>query len=453
VNPRGIINGRQFAAIVTLYGLLFGVVATPHEASAETKRLTLDDALATARRTHPGLRAKRAERNAADVQVGEAASGYLPRVDTYIQYQRTTANWMPTPWTPGLAQNAAANRGNQLGFTDTLNYVTFGAALTQPIYDFGKTGGKVDAARAQESLSEANLNTSEQDVDVAVRVAYYGVLAAEQAVQVADETHQNQLRHLEQIQQFVDAGSRTKYDLVSAKLKLEDAKLALARAQNGLRTTKVKLSNAIGLDVVDDVEVLEPSTIDASIEKQGPPELLRVAATKRPELARSAAQVAVRRADHDTARAGYLPDLVATGSFNGAKVGDIRTGLNWYVGVGLNWRVFEGLRSYHRSESAKALVSAGEADDQRLRQLVETEIQLQLIAVDEASERIGVAGLAVETAQEKLRLAEGRYAIGSGSVLELEDAQVAYSGARFQLVQARYDLAVARVLLRRAVGI
>jgi len=77
---------------------------------------------------------------------------------------------------------------------------------------------------------------------------------------------------------------------------------------------------------------------------------------------------------------------------------------------------------------------------------------VQFMAVDEAQRRTKVAERAVATAREKLRLAEGRYDAGSGNVLELEDAQVAYSSARFQSVQARYDLAVARVLLRRAVG-
>ena len=447
------INSRRLAALLTVFGILFAGIATLTDALAEPKRLTLADALATAKKTYPGLRVKRAERTAADAQVGEAVSDYLPRVDTYVQYQRSTGNWLPTPGMAGVLQGTTTERETRLCFDDTVNYVTFGSVLTQPIYDFGKTGGKVDAARARDAMAEANLEAMEQDVEVAVCVAYYAVLAAQEAVQVAEDTRQNQARHVEQIRKFIEAGSRTKYDLVSAELKLEDAELALVRTRNGLRTARVRLNNAMGLDGDGDFVVVEPAAEDTSIEMQSPEALIALAMKHRPELSRSAAQVAVRRADHDASWAGYFPDIVATGSFNGAKVDDLDTGLNWYVGVGLTWRVFEGLQTYRRSEATKALALASEAADDLLRQSMQTAIRVQHMALDEAMRRAKVAWRAVASAREKQRLAEGRYNAGSGNILELEDAHMSYSGARFQLVQTRYDLAVARVLLRRAVGL
>ena len=157
-----------------------------------------------------------------------------------------------------LAQSAATSRDNRLGFHGhTVNYVTFGAVMTQPIYDFGKTGSKVDIARAQETISQATLNASEQDVQVAVRVAYFAVLAAQQAVEVAEETRQNQVRHTEQIRHFVEAGVvGPSMTLVSAELALDDAEQALMHAQVGLHKAQVKLNQSIGLDVAAAFEVV-----------------------------------------------------------------------------------------------------------------------------------------------------------------------------------------------------
>ena len=446
-------NNSQAATRLVSCGALLAVIMAPLVVSAEGRPLTLDEAHATARREHPGLRAGRAEKTATEAQVGEAFAGYLPRLDTYVQYQRSTGNWLPTPGMAGFVQGDAGARDNQLGFADTVNYVTFGTVLTQPIYDFGKTGGKMDAARAQDSLALASLRANEQDVEVTVRVAYYAVLAAQQAVQVAEETRQNQARHVEQIRQFVAAGSRAKYDLVSAEQKLDDADLALVRARNGLRTARVRLNNAMGQNGGVEYEAIDPVAADTTLEGREPAQLFGAAQASRPELARSAAQIALRRADQNFAWAGYFPDLVAAGSFSGAKVDDLDAGLNWYVGVGLTWRMFEGLRTYRRSAATAALTTAGEAEQERIRQSVQTEIQVQLMAIDEAKQRLKVAEHAVETAKERLRLAEGMYGAGAGSVLELEDAQVAYMTVRFQSVQARYDLAVARVFLKWAVGL
>jgi len=59
---------------------------------------------------------------------------------------------------------------------------------------------------------------------------------------------------------------------------------------------------------------------------------------------------------------------------------------------------------------------------------------------------------AIANAREQLRLAEGRYAGGLGNAIELGDAQIAFTGAAAQAVQARYNLATARAQLAAALG-
>jgi len=59
---------------------------------------------------------------------------------------------------------------------------------------------------------------------------------------------------------------------------------------------------------------------------------------------------------------------------------------------------------------------------------------------------------AEENARVRLRLAEGRYQAGVGSVIELGDAQVAVTNASAQRVQAEYTLASARAQLLHALG-
>jgi len=58
----------------------------------------------------------------------------------------------------------------------------------------------------------------------------------------------------------------------------------------------------------------------------------------------------------------------------------------------------------------------------------------------------------VTNARERLRLAEGRYAAGVGSPIELGDAQLALTTAQAQAVQAQYNLSSARADLLAALG-
>jgi outer membrane protein len=177
----------------------------------------------------------------------------------------------------------------------------------------------------------------------------------------------------------------------------------------------------------------------------------------RPEYARVESQLRAQEASRRVARSGYFPSLLAQGNFNGAKVtdsknGDFDWGLNWYVGVGLSWNLFSGLVTQNQVQEADAGIDTVGAQRDLLRQSIRADVEAQLLSVAQAKESIKVSDRAVATADERLKLAEGRYQAGAGDILELDDAQVAYSNAKAQRVAAEYDLATARARLAHALG-
>ena len=74
------------------------------------------------------------------------------------------------------------------------------------------------------------------------------------------------------------------------------------------------------------------------------------------------------------------------------------------------------------------------------------------LAVRAAKATVAASAQALVNAGEQLRLAEGRYETGVGSIIELGDAQVAYTSAGQQQVQSDYNLAQARAGLLHALG-
>ncbi len=72
-------------------------------------------------------------------------------------------------------------------------------------------------------------------------------------------------------------------------------------------------------------------------------------------------------------------------------------------------------------------------------------VRADKIAIDAARD-------ALTNAREQLRLAEGRYSAGVGSIIELGDAQVALQNAGAQLVTAQFNLSTARAQLLTALG-
>jgi outer membrane protein len=102
--------------------------------------------------------------------------------------------------------------------------------------------------------------------------------------------------------------------------------------------------------------------------------------------------------------------------------------------------------------AAEANEAAARAQLAQTRQQVRFDVTQALLGVQAAKVSVATAKEVEVNARERLRLAEGRYQAGAGSIIELQDAQVAENSAAAQVVQAEYQLSVARVSLRRAMG-
>jgi outer membrane protein len=432
--------------------LLLSVTLLPVVAQAAPRLLTLDEALGVARARQPQLLAARALLRASTARTGEAFAGFLPRVDGTGQYQRATGNFGLSPTFANSPFATQIKVQNRLGFGATVSYWQYGVTATQLLYDFGRTNGAVDQARAAEQSSRADLDTTFETVLLNVQVAYFGVTAAKALVGVGEQTVANQAKHVAQIREFVKVGTRALIDLTSAELNLANAELSLVQARNNLNLAKIGLLAAMGVAGSLDFDVAAPPARPVPQERAPLRDLVQEALRRRPELARAEAQIRLQRGFRRTARSGYYPALVALGNFSGTKVDSFDTTLNWYIGVGRTWNLFGGLGTERQTEEAEAAIATAVAQQENTRLAVLQDLETQLLSVGEAKERVVVADRAVVSAEERLRLAEGRYATGAGDILELDDAQVTQANALAQRVQAEYDLQSARARLRRAVG-
>ena len=106
--------------------LLFGV-SSP--LIAGPKKLTLQNCIETALKNQPAITAARENVNAGQGRVTQAASPYLPQVKA----------------STGYSENHSL--GGAFGDSISKSYTT-SLSVNQVLYDFGRTGNALDAARA-----------------------------------------------------------------------------------------------------------------------------------------------------------------------------------------------------------------------------------------------------------------------------------------------------------------
>jgi outer membrane protein len=181
-------------------------------------------------------------------------------------------------------------------------------------------------------------------------------------------------------------------------------------------------------------------------------ELLAEALKTRPEFVSLDRQVKAQNLAIWAAKSAYGPSLSAATGFTYAGADISNLVWNWNFGLTLNWSLFSGGATWYSVKEQKANYDSLVAQRDQLQLQTRVEVEQARTAVRAAKASQVAAGEALVNARERLRLAEGRYQAGVGSIIELGDAQVALNNAAAQKVQADYNLSTARAQLLKALG-
>ncbi|MDA8099473.1 MAG: TolC family protein [Nitrospiraceae bacterium] len=418
------------AAMLIAVGILTALPAGGEE------RLTLRQCVEIAMKNHPNLRAADGNVAAAEGRLLQSGSAYYPQV------QAST----------GYSENHSLGA---FGDSVTKMYATTIQA-NQVLYDFGRTGGNRDAAKAGRQSAEQERTRTIQEVVLNVKQAYYALLQSQRLLIVAQKTLDQSEVHLLQAEAFFRAGSKPRFDVTRAEVDVNSSRLGIITAQNRVRVSAITLNQAMGTEPGRTVTVEErefqlvtmPSLSFTEAE----------ALRNRPELLKAESDVEMTRSRVTAERSGYWPTLSANGSYtwaNGtAEMGPFKgdVGDSWNAGITLTVPLFEGRVTEGRVSEAKANLLTAEAQRDVLRQAVLLEVNQAYADLESAAARVGVTESSLKTAQENLSLAQGRYRAGVGPSIEVTDAEVAALKAETDHVQAQYDYQLAVAKLEREMG-
>lgn len=422
--------------------------AVPAVAPAASRVLTLEEALQTARSRHPQIRQAAAASAAASARVDEALAPLLPQVTGSGNYQRTTANYTSRPGS--LPSSISGSSGTES--LDSFNYFSFGLNANVLLYDFGQTRSKWRSSQASLASQEESERTTLSQVLFNARTAYFQARAARGLVEVAKQTLANQKKHLEQTEGFVDVGTQAPIALAQSRTGVANARVQLITAENGYDTAKAQLNQAMGVDRPADYDVADAPAPPVDGEEGTTNALLGEAVKARPELSVFGRQIEAQLLTLQSIQGAYGPSLGASTGLAEAGVSMSQLTWNWNALLSLSVPIFQGGQTRAQVREAKANLESLRAQAEIERQQIRFEVEQARLAVRAAKETVVAAGEALANAREQLRLAEGRYETGVGSILELSDAQVALTSAGQQSVQAEYTLAQARGQLLKALG-
>jgi outer membrane protein len=402
--------------------------------------LTLDQAIRIGIARHPSLSIARLDVTAARGSTVQAESERLPSVTFGSDYSRS------------MSTGSAVVGGVTVPGTTSRYSTQYAASLRvqQLLFDFGRANDQMRQSRFQEEAARYEFAQTEDDVIDNVRQAFLVLLANKEFLEVARFRVRLQEGTVEMARAQEEEGFAPRADVVKAESALAAAQLDVTSAENAVALSRVALSEAMGIDVRTDYEVVgppEPEPVELTQD-----ELLTGAMDGRPEVLAARARADAADAGLKAAAKAHKPSLSASGSYGWREYNFPPSLDYWNLGVSLDLNVFDGWLSEGRKKQARAQRDAARDTIYLTEQRVAQEVVQAFLDLRAAEEQIVSAQASIASADEDLRLAQGRYAENVGILLEVLDAQTALTAAQADLVQARFLRASARYALERAIG-
>ena len=335
-----------------------------------------------------------------------------------------------------------------------------GVQLVQNIYTGGRLMSALRAAKLQKEQSMFQYQSAVADALLATRVAYYDVLVGEQQITVNEASVALLTQELEDQQRRFDAGTVPRFNVLQAEVAMANARPPLINSRNQYRIAKNNLCNLLGINlpksVWEDVPLKLSDKLDSDPYEVKLPLAIAQALERRTELKALERTEGLQRENVINARAGYKPTVQAFAGYIWQS-SEFTTDLSrefdgWEVGGQLSWNIFDGLATYGRVVQAKAQLEHATADVEDRSRQIELEVRTDYSSLIEARETMESQQKVQEEAEEALRLAKARSEAGTGTRLDVLNAETQLTQARTTQVQALHDYDVARARFERAIG-
>jgi outer membrane protein len=426
---------------------------------SQTKTLTLDQARQIA-----------LERNISVAQaaynVDAAQSGVLAAYGSYLPSLSGSAGWSRSqndrPGSEPVYVNGIPVVAGSSG-RSVANQYSAGLSASYTIFNGFSREGQFTRASSTAVAAEQTSARTRQSVVFQVESSYLNVLRNEQLVKVDEENLKRDRQQLDRITESNRVGALSIADVYRQQSQVAADELVLITAQNDYDKSKTDLLDLVGLNVNEDYTIAD-ATISTQITKeemdttfakyQNFADLSRRAISARPDYLSANEQLTASDAGVRVARSNYFPSIAAFAGYGIASpqfetVTQYRN-LNW--GVQLRWDLFDGFQTNQALQSAIAAQRSAQISLVQTERNVNVDIKKALLDLEAARKQYEVSQKGLVSANEDRKIAEERYNLGAGTLLDLLTANASYVNAQANQVNASYNYITAKRNVEYALG-
>lgn len=355
----------------------------------------------------------------------------------------------PTPGMEGIDMSKGIEVGRDNNWTTGFN-------LSMPLVN-ATLWKSLSISALDVELSIEQARSSKISMVNQVKKSFYAVLLANDSYRVFKESYDNAMENYLDIKKKYDQGTVAEYDLIRADVTVKNSEPNMLQAENSLTLAKWQLKALLGMDLemaidcegelADFESVLFADYMATDTTLAGNTDLKQI------DLQMQQLKKTLTMQKFD-----YLPTLSLTGMYQwNAMNNDFKfKNYNWtpysIVGVSLTVPIFSGGSKYHKIKQTQ--VSMHQMDLQRddTKRNLQLAIKQYLDNMKTCVKQFDAAQKGVEQANKGYKIAQKRYDTGAGTLLEMNDAELALTQAKLNLNQSIYNYMVAKSDMEKVLG-
>ena len=418
------------------------------QSSAFSLRQSLDYALAN----NQNLLNARIERDISETVVKETLSRGLPQITA----NSGVAKNLIIPEVPFT--NPITNEETTIAFQRRYNGNAL-VNLEQMIFD-GSFFVGLEAARTFRQLAEKDQIKTEIDVIEAVTKAYFGVLIAQERLELVDKNFNRLDSLLRETQILYNNGFAEQIDISRVKVQYNNIRTQQTNLKQFEEMSKYLLQFQMGMSVgsymvlTDDLGSLElelDNTSSANFNY-----------ADRIEYSQLQTNEALAQLDLKNNKVKYIPTINAFINYGGNMFADntsdlFNLGRSWIpnsaYGVNISIPIFDGFYKSSLIQKNRLQIKQIENQFSLLENNIELEIRDKRSQLINSMERLKTEKENMELGMEVFRVTRIKYQEGVGSNLEVIEAETSYKEAETNYYVALYDALIAKVELEKAIGV
>ena len=338
---------------------------------------------------------------------------------------------------------------------DVQNIFAGSVGFVQPLFMGGKIAELYKIAKYGENLAQAQKENKEHELMIEVDEAYWRVVSLENKIKLAKEYRSLIARVEENVKVMIEEGVATKAEALKVRVKLNEADVSVAKAENGLSLSRMALNQLCGL-ALETVYTLNDGNLE---QKAVEPQLIPIeqALQNRPEVSALTQLENIAKSNEKLMLSRFLPTVALSGNYlvtnpNVYNGYENDFGGMFSVGVVAHVPLFHFGDKIHTLNAAKAQSRIATMQLEETKEKMQLQIKQTSYKMAESLKKQKTTQDNVEQAVENLKYATDGFEEGVISSTDLLAAQTAWLSAKSDNIDALIEVRLCDLYLQKSQG-